>query len=116
MLSAIPLYADEYEETLASGARTKARLTELYATAEEARRPDVVARARADVHSLIIDEIFSAWIGTRWDFDGTSQTPREGRIACGYFVSTVLRDAGFDVEAGQARPASGRDDHAHAHR
>jgi hypothetical protein len=28
----------------------------------------------------------------------TSETPGRGEIACGYFVSTVLRDAGFGVE------------------
>ena len=38
------------------------------------------------------------WLGTPWDFNGTSQTPGEGKIACGYFVSTVLRDAGFQLE------------------
>jgi hypothetical protein len=38
------------------------------------------------------------WLGTPWDFNGTTQKPREGKIACGYFVTTLLRDAGFDVE------------------
>lgn len=38
------------------------------------------------------------WYGTPWDFNGTSQTPGEGKIACGYFVSTLLRDLGLKVE------------------
>jgi hypothetical protein len=42
--------------------------------------------------------VFPPWYGTPWDFNGTSQTPGEGNIACGYFVSTVLRDVGFKVE------------------
>lgn len=38
------------------------------------------------------------WLGTPWDFHGTASTPGGGQIACGYFVSTVLRDAGFKVD------------------
>lgn len=35
------------------------------------------------------------WLGTPWDFNGTASRPGNGKIACGYFVSTVLKDAGF---------------------
>ena len=41
--------------------------------------------------------ILPNWVGTPWSFNGTSQTPGEGSIACGYFVTTVLRDAGVDL-------------------
>ena len=44
------------------------------------------------------DELIPPWVGTEWAFYGTTQTPGEGEIACGYFVSTVLRDAGVKVE------------------
>lgn len=37
------------------------------------------------------------WLGTPWDFNGTAEGPGKGKIACGYFVSTVLKDAGFQV-------------------
>ena len=37
------------------------------------------------------------WLGTPWDFNGTASKPGGGRIACGYFVATVLKDAGFHV-------------------
>lgn len=46
---------------------------------------------------VVVDSIISYWYGTRWDFNGTTQTPGSGYIACGYFVSTVLRDAGLPV-------------------
>lgn len=42
-------------------------------------------------------KIFPYWYGTDWDFNGTSQTPNEGSIACGYFVTTTLRDLGVDL-------------------
>jgi hypothetical protein len=41
---------------------------------------------------------FPAWSGTPWNFYGTSTTPKDGTIACGYFVTTVLEHAGFRVE------------------
>jgi hypothetical protein len=44
-----------------------------------------------------VTTIIPNWIGTPWDFNGTSQTPQKGTIACGYFVTTVLRDAGVNI-------------------
>ncbi|MEQ1506412.1 MAG: hypothetical protein ABMB14_29565 [Myxococcota bacterium] len=38
------------------------------------------------------------WKGTRWSYSGTTQVPKKGAIACGYFVSTVLQHAGFAVD------------------
>ncbi len=41
--------------------------------------------------------IFPAWHGTEWGFNGISNTPRQGEIACGYFVSTTLKHVGFNL-------------------
>lgn len=41
--------------------------------------------------------LFPPGIGTAWDFNGTTETPQKGAIACGYFVTTVLRDAGLRI-------------------
>jgi len=57
-----------------------------------------VDEARSRVLTALREDIWPAWYGTPWDFYGTTQTPREGHIACGYFVSTTLEDAGFRVE------------------
>jgi len=43
----------------------------------------------------VVETIIPGWIGTPWSFNGTSQTPQKGSIACGYFVTTILRDAGL---------------------
>lgn len=63
-----------------------------------AARAELLARARQRLFHALADEIIPAWLGTRWTFSGTSQTPGTGSIACGYFVTTVLRDAGLLVE------------------
>ncbi|MEZ5299851.1 MAG: hypothetical protein R3F11_04165 [Verrucomicrobiales bacterium] len=58
---------------------------------------DVEAARRAFCRA-VRDDIIPPWLGTGWDFNGTTETPGEGKIACGYFVTTVLRDAGLDLE------------------
>jgi len=45
----------------------------------------------------IVDRLAPFWYGTPWSYSGTTQVPGEGTIACGYFVTTLLRDAGFDI-------------------
>lgn len=40
---------------------------------------------------------FHFWLGTEWDFNGTTNTPKVGQIACGYFVSTTLKHVGFNL-------------------
>lgn len=54
--------------------------------------------ARAFLFEAVTEQILPSWMGTDWDFYGTSDTPRQGAIACGHFVGTVLRDAGFRVD------------------
>ena len=47
--------------------------------------------------AAVCDSIIPYWIGTKWDFNGITETPGKGTIACGYFVTTVLRDAGVKI-------------------
>lgn len=50
------------------------------------------------LRETVSEKLFPYWEGTRWGFNGTTETPGTGKIACGYFVMTVLRDAGFELE------------------
>ncbi len=47
--------------------------------------------------SMLVDSVFHYWLGTKWDFNGTTEKPRDGEIACGYFVTTTLRDLGIKL-------------------
>ena len=58
----------------------------------------IVEDARLFLVSSVSENIFPYWYGTEWDFYGTTESPNKGKIACGYFVSTVLRDLGMKVE------------------
>jgi hypothetical protein len=47
---------------------------------------------------LITTKVFPYWYGTKWGFYGTTEKPNEGEIACGYFVTTTLRDMGVSIK------------------
>lgn len=47
---------------------------------------------------LICHKIIPYWYGTDWDYNGTTEVPNEGSIACGYFVTTVLKHVGVRID------------------
>lgn len=46
---------------------------------------------------IILNQIIPYWYNTPWSFEGHTSIPQKGSIACGYFVSTVLRDMGIQL-------------------
>lgn len=60
-------------------------------------KDSIIDAARIYLLNTLQTDLFPAWYGTAWDYEGTTQTPKTGSIACGYFVTTVLRDAGFNI-------------------
>ena len=90
--------AESYDSKLKNVAAKRLNLNEEYKKATSAAaRKEILGRARAIFAASIDEDIFPAWYGTDWDFYGTTETPGTGKIACGYLVSTVLRDAGVKV-------------------
>jgi hypothetical protein len=49
------------------------------------------------LHQELVSSIFPYWYGTQWDFNGYTNVPNDGVIACGYFVSTTLKHIGFNL-------------------
>jgi hypothetical protein len=93
-----PSLRTEYKQNLSALVQKRNELHKKYQAATSTERANVLAEAKAEVFTAMTEQIFPAWFGTSWDYSGTTQTPGEGKIACGYFVSTTLRDAGFLVE------------------
>ena len=52
------------------------------------------AEASSYISKILIDSIFYYWEGTPWDFNGHTNNPREGEVACGYYISTTLKHIG----------------------
>lgn len=57
----------------------------------------ILNNASTEILALLTNSIFPKWYGTKWNFDGHTEIPKKGNIACGYFVSTTLRDVGFNL-------------------
>lgn len=45
----------------------------------------------------LLNSVIPHWYGTEWDFNGYTDTPNNGVIACGYFVSTTLLHMGINL-------------------
>ncbi|HKR21063.1 MAG TPA: hypothetical protein VJS17_00660 [Pyrinomonadaceae bacterium] len=87
-----------YKQSLATLESRRLSLASRYQHASATERAAVIAEARTLITRSIYDDLFPAWYGTPWDFNGTSEIPQQGKIACGYFVSTILRDTGLKVQ------------------
>lgn len=57
-----------------------------------------IERETRSLLETALPAMMQCWLGTPWDFHGTAKGPGQGKIACGYFVATVLQDAGFKVD------------------
>lgn len=87
----------EYKSFLEEIKEKKEKYKVEYQKADTKEKQEIIEK----VQELFLDnteEIFAYWYGTSYDLNGTSQTPGEGKIACGYFVTTVIRDAGFGID------------------
>lgn len=95
LLLSTPPPAPTYAQQKAAIEAQRLVYQQRYAAADSAARQAIVDSARAYLFDRITLDLLPAWHGTPWDFNGTTRVPRQGHIACGYFVNTVLLDAGF---------------------
>jgi hypothetical protein len=78
--------------------RWRGELATRYHQAKTAAERTTVERDARVILERTLPEMMRCWLGTPWDFNGTAAKPGGGRIACGYFVATVIKDAGFRVD------------------
>lgn len=86
-----------YDELKVIVEKQRSVFQEEYEKADESTRIKITEQAEDYLLEVITDEFFVYWEGTEWDFNGTTRTPGKGKIACGYFITTVLSDAGFKI-------------------
>jgi hypothetical protein len=82
--------AEDYAMCKKKLAITRKKYAEKWAGMSKADKEKAFTKAMAET-------ILPEWIGTPWNFYGTTETPGRGSIACGYFVTTTLRDAGLEL-------------------
>lgn len=79
-------------------ARWQKDLGAKHRAAETKHEREEIERQARGLLEETLPAMMRCWLGTPWDFNGTAETPGGGKIACGYFVATVLRDAGFSLD------------------
>ncbi|UOQ96201.1 hypothetical protein MUN81_13160 [Hymenobacter sp. 5317J-9] len=88
-----------YRATLRQFDARRRRLARQYqVAATPAGRAQRLEEARQLFLATLDSTVFPAWEGTPWTFYGASWEPRRGSIACGYFVTTSLHDAGLHLQ------------------
>ena len=69
----------------------------IYSSSDSVQQKDIVRQAQAYLTTTITDSLFFYWYGTPWNCSGTTKIPKQGNIACGFFVTGILSDAGFQI-------------------
>ncbi|MBQ4819631.1 hypothetical protein [Aquimarina sp. MMG016] len=99
VLIAIQSYAQhkDYTATIQDISQERDKIKNLYDAADAAGKNAIIATTRTYIFQSLVNDVFPFWYGTPWDFNGHTKTPGEGKIACGYFVTTTLQDVGFNI-------------------
>jgi hypothetical protein len=88
---------ESYENMLKRISEKRHELQKKYKEGDDAAKDFVMDAARAFLFKTITKDVFTQWYNTAWTFEGHCSKPKQGSIACGYFVTAVLSDAGFDL-------------------
>ena len=89
---------ETYETLSGKLEEDRQRLRQRYRQASNnSERSKILGEARILLEDCL-PRLMRCWLGTPWDFNGTAHEPGGGKVACGYFVSSVLQDAGFRIE------------------
>ncbi|MFY0673527.1 MAG: hypothetical protein JXQ87_08980 [Bacteroidia bacterium] len=86
-----------YDSLKAEIVKKKKALGELYKEASETERAEILNEANKLFTESLLNHIIPHWYGTKWDYNGYTNIPKQGIIACGYFVSTPLKHMGFNL-------------------
>ncbi len=95
--SSLPPNESTYPAILENIATKRADYQNQYNAADSTKQDSLIKSARAYLLKTVSEEVFPKWYGTPWDFNGTTRNPRQGKIACGYFVNNVITDLGFKI-------------------
>lgn len=89
---------ETYSVLIGEIAHHRKKLATQYRNASTKEEREKVLLSTKNFLEITMPELMLCWLGTPWDYNGTASTPGDGKVACGYFVSTIMRDAGFEVQ------------------
>ena len=70
--------------------RWRLDLADRYQKAHTAAEREAVEHDARVILETALPSMMRCWLGTPWDFNGTATQPGGGKIACGYYVATVI--------------------------
>lgn len=77
--------------------RKRVAYKNLYFSSNPVQQKVLLNEINAYWAGCISNELYNQWKGTSWDFNGVANYPGDGSIACGYFVTTLMRDMGVAI-------------------
>ncbi|MDR2693434.1 MAG: hypothetical protein LBB74_04370 [Chitinispirillales bacterium] len=89
--------ADGYDALKTEISAQQQCFSQRYAAASEKDKTAILSEAQKYLTNVICDTIFPYWYDTPWSFHGATRVPKQGTVACGYFVTGILTDAGFQI-------------------
>ena len=88
---------ERYQTMVMDLSLMRQELASEFRSASSQSEKDAVLNQSRELLEIVLPEMMRCWLGTPWDYNGMAEQPGSGAIACGYYVATVLCDAGFDV-------------------
>jgi len=89
---------NHYPTTMANIDQLRTELHQKYISVGTVeKKQQVLEEAERLFTKTLLNKIIPYWYGTEWDFNGHTNTPQQGEIACGYFVSTTLKHMGLNI-------------------
>ena len=89
---------EKYEVLKEELSSQRLQLKQDYLNATTADKKQEVLGHASYVLEETLPQMMRCWLGHPYDFNGTATIPGGNKkIACGYFVSVIMRDAGFDI-------------------
>lgn len=90
--------AETYASMRDSISSQKNRLWHMYnSSGDESVKNALLDSAGALFSRSIVYHLMPYWYGTPWTFEGHTDVPGKGEVACGYLVSTTLKHAGLNI-------------------
>ena len=97
MVQACAQPAISYEDLKTQIENKRLSIYEEYKKADDKQKDSLLKLSHDYLFVALLNDVFPAWYGTRWEFHGHTKTPKQGAIACGYFITTTLQDVGFKI-------------------
>ncbi len=89
--------------------RRQSYAKDLQRAESSSEKQQIIKNAASYLEETIAVDVVHYWYGTSFDKEGMSKNPNEGKIACSYFITTVLEDAGLKVNRIKLAQKSAKD-------